>query len=160
MKLTTKGRYAVTALVDMAIHGSDRPVTVSELSSRQSISQTYLEQLTGVLRAKGILTSVKGPGGGYVLAKSPELITVAEIISAVNEPVDSTRCGGKHNCQAGKICLTHTLWAELNNTMQTFLQNKTLADLAKTEEIRQVATRQIYKEPISSIRCGSETNLS
>jgi Rrf2 family iron-sulfur cluster assembly transcriptional regulator len=145
MKLTTKGRYAVTALVDIAINGVNRPVTVNELSDRQSISHTYLEQLTGVLRAKGILASVKGPGGGYVLAKSPDLITIADIISAVNEPVDSTRCGGKHNCQSGKICLTHTLWEELNLTMQTFLQNKTLGELARTEEIRQVATRQGYK---------------
>jgi Rrf2 family iron-sulfur cluster assembly transcriptional regulator len=146
MKLTTKGRYAVTALVDMAIrYGLQRPVTISELSDRQSISQTYLEQLTGVLRAKGILVSVKGPGGGYLLAKSPDLISIAEIITAVNEPVDSTRCAGKHNCQQGKICLTHTLWEELNNTMQTFLQNKTLGELARSHDIRQVATRQMGK---------------
>lgn len=169
MKLTTKGRYAVTALVDLAIHGHgiQRPVTVNELSDRQSISQTYLEQLTGVLRAKGILASVKGPGGGYVLAKDPNTITIAEIIAAVNEPVDSTRCGGKHNCQAGKVCLTHTLWTELNQTMQTFLQNKTLGELARTEQIRQVATRQALSKTDTikihienSTRCRSETNLS
>ncbi len=143
MKLTTKGRYAVTALVDMAIHGLQGPVTIIELSNRQDISQAYLEQLMGILRTKGILASIKGPGGGYILAKPAELITVAEIITAVNEPVDSTRCGGKHNCQQGKVCLTHTLWAELNHTMHTFLQNKNLGELARTEEIRQVAMRQI-----------------
>ena len=149
MKLTAKGRYAVTALVDIAIHGKEKPVTVSELSSRQSISQTYLEQLTGILRAKGILASVKGPGGGYVLKREPEDITVAEIIAAVNEPVDSTRCGGKNNCQQGKICLTHTLWEELNTTIQNFLQKKTVGELAQAEQIRQVASRQIYYSEIN-----------
>lgn len=142
MKLTTKGRYAVTALVDMAIHGQNRPVTVKELADRQSIPQPYLEQLTGLLRAKGILVSLKGPGGGYIFAQSLDKITVADIISAVNEPVDSTRCKGKHNCQQGTMCLTHSLWEELNMAMHTFLQNKSLEDLVKTEQIHKVAIQQ------------------
>lgn len=160
MKLTTKGRYAVTALVDIAINGAQNPITISELSNRQSISQTYLEQLTGVLRAKGILVSVKGPGGGYLLAKSPDQITLADILTAVNEPVDSTRCSGQHNCQQGKICLTHTLWEELNQIMLNFLQNKTLGELARSEAIRQVATRQVFQPIESIIGEPCETNLS
>lgn len=142
MKLTTKGRYAVTALLDMAIHIEKAPFTVAELAKRQGISQLYLERLTGILRAKGILESIKGPGGGYFLNRSPESITIADIINAVNEPIDATRCNGKSNCQQGETCLTHELWSELNSVVLQFLESITLAELANRQNIRAIAARQ------------------
>lgn len=131
MKLTTKGRYAVTALLDLALHQQQGPTTVAEVAERHGISATYLERLAGLLRAKGLLKSVRGPRGGYVLARSADQITVAEIIEAVDEKMDATRCAGKANCHEGSVCLTHHLWDELNHQITVFLQGITLSALAK-----------------------------
>lgn len=135
MKLTTKGRYAVTALLDLAIHAQSHPTTVSELANRQGLSQAYLERLTLVLKNKGLLISTRGPGGGYQLGRAPESISIAEIIQAVEEPIDATQCKGKSNCQKGAMCLTHHLWAELNQEILKFLNGLTLHQLAMRSSI-------------------------
>ena len=115
MRLTTKGRFAVTAMIDVAMHGTNAPVTLAGVSQRQKISLSYLEQLFGKLRRHGLVESVRGPGGGYRLARAPETISVADVIVAVDEPIDATQCGGRENCQDdGKRCMTHELWANLN----------------------------------------------
>jgi len=110
MRLTTRGRYAVTAMLDLALHSENRPVSLAEISERQTISLSYLEQLFSRLRKAGLVDSVRGPGGGYLLVGQTELVCVADIIKAVNESVDSTNCGGRGDCQGGSICLTHNLW--------------------------------------------------
>src|SRR5215212_6213316 len=114
MRLTTKGRFAVTAMVDLAMRQSRGPVTLAAISERQHISLSYLEQLFGKLRRHNIVSSVRGPGGGYNLAQPAPHITVAQIISAVDEPLDATQCGGKENCHDEKRCMTHDLWTRLN----------------------------------------------
>src|SRR5271154_5901244 len=114
MRLTTKGRFAVTAMVDLALHHSSDPVTLAEISRRQKISLSYLEQLFGKLRRRALVDSVRGPGGGYRLAKDMALVSVAEIIVAVDEPIDATKCRGKQNCHDDGKCITHDLWTKLN----------------------------------------------
>lgn len=143
MKLTTKGRYAVTALLDLALHQNAGPITIATVAERHHIPVTYLERLAGLMRAKGLLKSVRGAKGGYVLAKSPEEITVADIIAAVNEGIDTTRCGGKANCLQGKVCLTHHLWDELNNEIFSFLKGITLSALAAKPRKEHVPTTVI-----------------
>ena len=143
MKLTTKGRYAVTALLDIHVYGQKGPTTVDSLVKRQGISKAYLERITGQLRAKGLLNSVKGPGGGYSLAKSADKITIAEIIKAVKEPVDITGCKGLCNCQNGNMCLTHFLWDELNHHIMDYLGSVTLSSIAKRPKIMAVIEKQI-----------------
>lgn len=135
MKLTAKGKYAVTALVDMAVYGQTGPITVHSIATRQGISVLYLERLTGLMRAKGLLKSIKGPGGGYELARLSQEITVADIIHAVEEPVDITTCKGLENCQKGGRCLTHFLWEELNTRIMDYLQSVTLHDLTQYPKI-------------------------
>ncbi len=130
MKLTTRGRYAVTAILDLVIHPQAGPTTVAQLSERHGIPAPYLERLTGLMRSKGLLKSVRGAKGGYVLARSPQEITVADIIASVNEGIDTTRCQGKGNCYKGAMCLTHHLWDELNQEIFHFLQGITLSALA------------------------------
>src|ERR1019366_6466204 len=114
MRLTTKGRFAVTAMVDLAMQPGSDPVTLAEISQRQKISLSYLEQLFGKLRRRALVDSVRGPGGGYRLAKHMAQVSVADIILAVDEVLDSTQCGGKENCRDEKKCITHNLWASLN----------------------------------------------
>ncbi len=143
MKLTTKAHYAVTAMLDMAIYDHDSPVKVQDMASRHGIPLAYLERLTGQMRAKGLLQSVRGPGGGYVLAKEPEQISVAEIIDAVEDTLDATRCGGMGNCQQGTTCLTHHLWDALNHQMLEFLQTMTLAKLSNLPNVKDVANKKI-----------------
>ena len=143
MKLTTRGRYAVTALLDLALHQQQGPTTVSKLAVRHGISPAYLERLTGVMRAKGLLKSIRGPKGGYVLARPAEEITLADIIEAVDERIDTTRCKGKANCQAGTMCLTHHLWDELNNEIFHFFQGITLSALALKPQVMALAKRKI-----------------
>lgn len=133
MKLTTKGRYAVTALLDLALIGEDRPVSLGEISQRQGISLSYLEQLFARLRRSKVVTSVRGPGGGYRLARKPEAITVAAIISAVDELVDMSQCHGYANCRAGEPCLTHALWMDINQEIKNYLERITLADLVQKQ---------------------------
>jgi Rrf2 family iron-sulfur cluster assembly transcriptional regulator len=139
MKLTTKGRYAVTALLDLAIHHQEGPITISALAQRNNISSTYLERLAGLMRAKGLLKSVRGPRGGYILARPATEITLADIIEAVNEGIDTTRCQGKGNCHDGVMCLTHHLWDELNHNISHFFQGITLSALAAKPQVVAIA---------------------
>ena len=134
MRLTTKGRFAVTAMMDVAMHGGSGPVTLAAVSGRQRISLSYLEQLFGKLRRSGLVESVRGPGGGYNLAKPQDSVSVADIILAVDEPIDATQCGGKENCLDDRRCMTHDLWAALNDHIFTFLSGVTLAQLVKQQQ--------------------------
>jgi Rrf2 family transcriptional regulator, iron-sulfur cluster assembly transcription factor len=129
MRLTTKGRFAVTAMLDVAMYGAQSPVTLANIAERQHISLSYLEQLFGRLRRQSLVESVRGPGGGYQLAKAAEATSVAEIIHAVEEPLDSRQCGGKENCRNESRCMTHDLWEDLNHTVNNFLAGVTLSDL-------------------------------
>jgi len=135
MRLTTKGRFAVTAMIDLALRQDNGPVTLAAISQRQEISLSYLEQLFGKLRRHGIVESVRGPGGGYTLARTADDVTVADIIIAVDEPLDATQCKGKENCQStpdkeqGTRCMTHDLWATLNAKMVEYLDSVSLKDL-------------------------------
>lgn len=142
MKLTTKGRYAVTAMLDLALHDSDDPVALADISQRQDISLTYLEQLFSKLRRHGLVESARGPGGGYRLVGDADDITIAKVIYSVDEPIDVTRCGGKQNCQADERCLTHDLWMELNRHVSDFLNGVTLGDLVQRNNVKQVSERQ------------------
>lgn len=142
MKLTSKGRYAVTAMLDVAIHAVTGPVTLADISERQGISLSYLEQLFSRLRKNGLVNSIRGPGGGYRLGRCSAEIAVADVISAVDESVDATKCSGKAGCQGGQVCLTHTLWADLSQRIEDFLQNITLSELVEQREIKSVAERQ------------------
>jgi Rrf2 family iron-sulfur cluster assembly transcriptional regulator len=129
MRLTTKGRFAVTAMTDLALNGGVGPVTLAGISERQKISLSYLEQLFGKLRRHKLVTSVRGPGGGYRLARAKDRISVADIVRAVDESLDATQCGGRENCKDEERCLTHTLWTTLNFKMYEYLESVTLADL-------------------------------
>ena len=142
MKLSTKGRYAVTAMMDLAIHHHKGPVTLADISLCQGISQSYLEQLFTKLRRAGLVRGMRGPGGGYQLAMPPEQITVARIIDAVDESIDVTQCGGQENCQKGERCLTHELWTDLSKQLHGFLEGITLATYAKHPVVQEVADRQ------------------
>ena len=142
MKLTTKGRYAVTAMLDLAIHYNKVPINLADISARQGISLSYLEQLFSRLRKQGLVESARGPGGGYMLAKPANDISVADVIQAVDESVDATRCGGKKNCQGEDSCLTHDLWEELSNQISGFLSGISLADLVNRRGVRVVSQRQ------------------
>lgn len=133
MRLTTKGRFAVTAMIDLASRQADGPVTLAGIAERQSISLSYLEQLFGKLRRYKLVNSVRGPGGGYRLARDMKDITVADIIVAVDEPLDATQCGGKQNCHDEHVCLTHDLWTNLNKRMYEYLASVTLAALVNRE---------------------------
>ncbi len=129
MRLTTKGRYAVTAMLDLAIHQGKGPTALADIAQRQGISLSYLEQLFAKLRRRALVTSVRGPGGGYNLARPAREIVVAEVITAVDETVDTTRCGGAGNCQDGRPCLTHELWFDLSDRIQDYLNGITLQQL-------------------------------
>jgi len=142
MRLTTKGRYAVTAMLDLAIHYSDGPITLADISGRQGISLSYLEQLFSKLRKHGLVDSARGPGGGYRLSRPSSEIAVVEVITAVDEKVDATRCGGKGNCQGEERCLTHELWTDLSSQIYDFLSNITLGDLVEKRGVLEVAERQ------------------
>jgi len=142
MRLTTKGRYAVTAMLDLALHAEQGPITLADISQRQGISLSYLEQLFSKLRKQGLVESTRGPGGGYRLGRPAADIAVANVIAAVDESVDATRCGGMENCQAEQRCLTHELWCELSQQIYDFLSNINLAQLVERRGIREVANRQ------------------
>ena len=133
MRLTTKGRFAVTAMIDLAMHNGKSPVTLSEISERQKISLSYLEQLFGKLRRQELVSSVRGPGGGYNLAKPTEQVSVADIITAVDEPIDATQCGGKENCKDDHKCITHDLWTDLNRHIFDYLRAVTLSELVSKQ---------------------------
>lgn len=142
MRLTTKGRYAVTAMLDLALHASEKPVSLADISGRQNISLSYLEQLFAKLRRNQLVKSVRGPGGGYRLSRDGNEIFVAEIIDAVNEAVDATGCGGTSDCQKGEVCLTHHLWCDLSKQIHGFLSHISLANLVERREVRNISARQ------------------
>ena len=142
MRLTTKGRYAVTAMLDLAIHHGNGPITLAEIAQRQGISLSYLEQLFSRLRRRSLVSSVRGPGGGYNLARDAAEIHVAEVISAVDENVDTTRCHGGHNCQNNQRCLTHDLWQDLSDRIYEYLSGISLQELMNRRGVQSVANRQ------------------
>jgi len=138
MRLTTKGRFAVTAMIDLALRQHNGPVTLAGISERQNISLSYLEQLFGKLRRHKLVSSVRGPGGGYCLAQPLDVISVADIIVAVDEPLDTTQCGGQGNCHGeDKHCMTHELWTNLNRKMFEYLESVTLDSLVDQANVRQ-----------------------
>ncbi len=142
MKLTTKGRYAVTAMLDLALRYEKGAVTLADIARRQGISLSYLEQLFAKLRRGGLVDSVRGPGGGYNLAREPGKISVAEIIVTINENIDATRCGGEKNCDGDETCLTHQLWEDLSKQIYDFLSGISLGDLVARPHVQEVASRQ------------------
>ncbi len=142
MRLTTKGRYAVTAMLDLALHAQQGPVSLADISERQGISLSYLEQLFAKLRRRNLVSSVRGPGGGYQLSREMADIQIAQVIDAVNESVDATRCQGLGDCHAGDTCLTHHLWCDLSDRIHEFLRGISLADLVNRREVQEVAQRQ------------------
>jgi len=145
LKLTSKGRYAVTAILDLAFHSTSGPVTLSDISKRQDISLSYLEQLFTRLRKRELVRSTRGPGGGYSLNRPANEIAVAEVVSAVDETVDTTRCSGANNCHDGQQCLAHELWDDLSQQIYGFLDEISLQDLMEEGSIRDVAIRQDKK---------------
>jgi Rrf2 family iron-sulfur cluster assembly transcriptional regulator len=154
MRLTTKGRFAVTAMIDLGLRQSAGPVTLAAISQRQQISLSYLEQLFGKLRRHELVESTRGPGGGYTLARKPSEITVADIITSVDEPMDATQCGGKENCLGdGERCMTHDLWASLNQRMVEFLASVTLQKLVDDQLSKgvQIEEKPTLKRAISSL---------
>mgnify|MGYP002713119167 FL=1 len=142
MRLSTKGRYGVTAMMDLAIHDNAGPVTLADISQCQGISLSYLEQLFAKLRKKGLVEGVRGPGGGYKLSRPADQISIADIISAVDEKVDVTACNNEGNCQEGEQCLTHELWVELSNRLYEFLSGITLAQFANRPGIHELAIQR------------------
>lgn len=148
MRLTTKGRYAVTALLDLAIHSGNGPVNLADISQRQGISLSYLEQLFAKLRRSKLVSSTRGPGGGYRLGMEPESIRIANIIDSVNESVDATKCKGEGNCQQGEKCLTHHLWEDLSEQIHDFLASISLGDLIARNDIQDVAIAQVQRRDL------------
>jgi len=142
MRLTTKGRYAVTAMLDLAIRFDKGPISLAESSERQGISLSYREQLFTKLRRAGLVKSTRGPGGGYALSRSSYEIAVADVITAVDEKMDTTRCGGLGNCHDDERCLTHDLWTDLSDKINTFLNSITLGSLVDREGVQEVTARQ------------------
>ncbi|MDP2902457.1 MAG: Rrf2 family transcriptional regulator [Methylovulum sp.] len=142
MRLTTKGRYAVTAMLDLAFHSQIRPVTLTEIAARQTISLSYLEQLFARLRRAGMVKGVRGPGGGYTLCGFASDINIADIIAAVDEPIHATKCGGEANCQKQQACLTHDLWMGLSDQIREYLKGITLGELLEKHNVQEVAKRQ------------------
>ncbi len=141
MRLTTKGRYAVTAMLDLVINSDSGPISLADISKRQEISLSYLEQLFSKLRKQGLVSSVRGPGGGYKLGRDSGTIYIAEIIDAVNESIDATNCRGAGNCQGGEVCLTHHLWTDLSEQIHSFLSSISLQSLVDQRD-QQAAARQ------------------
>jgi Rrf2 family iron-sulfur cluster assembly transcriptional regulator len=153
MRLTTKGRYAVTAMLDLALHERKGPISLADISTRQEISLSYLEQLFAKLRRAGLVSSVRGPGGGYKLGRTDGEISVAAVVDAVNETMDATRCGGKGDCNNGQPCLTHYLWQDLSNQIHDFLSGISLSDLVARHEARLAAG-----EASDILNTGTESN--
>lgn len=150
MKLTTKGRFAVTAMLDLAMHSTHGPVTLAGISDRQKISLSYLEQLFGKLRRRAIVESVRGPGGGYHLARAASEVSVADIIIAVEEPLDSTQCAGRENCLGDKRCMTHELWENLNSTVYTYLSSVKLSQLVESQSVRPISLSKSCKPTLGA----------
>jgi len=151
MRLTTKGRYAVTAMLDLALYGDQGPISLADISGRQDISLSYLEQLFAKLRRRELVRSIRGPGGGYRLNRPGEEIFVAEIIDAVDERVDATGCSGNSDCQDGHTCLTHHLWSDLSDQIHHFLSDISLASLVQRRDVQAVSARQRRSQPGQTI---------
>lgn len=160
MRLTTKGRYAVTAMLDLAFHQGQGPITLADIAERQGISLSYLEQLFSRLRKQSLVASVRGPGGGYVLGKDADEIHVAMVITAVDERMDTTRCSGGNNCQDNERCLTHDLWHDLSDQIFDYLTKISLHDLMDRRGVKQVAQRQdgngLVQVNIDSAKTGTD----
>lgn len=155
MRLTTKGRFAVTAMVDLALNETNKPVILSGISERQNISLSYLEQLFSRLRRQGLVKSVRGPGGGYRLAKKANEISVSSIISAVDENIDTTQCGGHENCRDEGRCMTHDLWTSLNHKILEHLSGVSLTDIIVSQQKKQkqgvrFATASVQKNHVNT----------
>jgi Rrf2 family iron-sulfur cluster assembly transcriptional regulator len=145
MRLTTKGRFAVTAMVDLSMRSERGPVALASISERQKISLSYLEQLFGKLRRAKLVNSVRGPGGGYCLARPAAAIPISEIVAAVDEPMDATQCGGKENCDDDRRCMTHDLWATLNAKIHEYLSSVSLADVVAHHQGKPVAVIRSFR---------------
>jgi Rrf2 family iron-sulfur cluster assembly transcriptional regulator len=158
MRLTTKGRFAVTAMIDVAMHGTKGPVTLAAVSERQKISLSYLEQLFGKLRRAGLVESVRGPGGGYNLGRAAGAVSVADVILAVDEPIDATQCAGRENCHDDRRCMTHELWAGLNAHIFAYLRSVSLHDLVLQQQPKNgdVAVLQDQRQPSAGSNCRPE----
>lgn len=144
MKLTSKGRYAVTAMLDIALNQAKGPITLAMISERQDISLSYLEQIFAKLKKYDLVLSARGPGGGYRLSRNADQITINQVIGAVNEDLEARKCRGKSNCKGGEECLSHELWSELSCMIEEFLDNVTLQDVMdkkeqKTRRVKEVA---------------------
>jgi Rrf2 family iron-sulfur cluster assembly transcriptional regulator len=154
MRLTTKGRFAVTAMLDLALHATEGPVTLAGISERQKISLSYLEQLFGKLRRRNLVESVRGPGGGYYLARPAAELSIADIVRAVEEPIDATQCGGRENCQENQRCMTHDLWQDLNATVYGFLSGVKLSHLVEKQRTKTVSlvrgAKREEQQPVSA----------
>ncbi|WP_020209389.1 Fe-S cluster assembly transcriptional regulator IscR [Gilvimarinus chinensis] len=154
MRLTTKGRYAVTAMLDLALHSDAGPVSLADISERQGISLSYLEQLFSKLRREDLVISIRGPGGGYRLAAEASRVSVAQVVDAVSESLDATKCQGKGDCQDGEICITHHLWQDLSGQIHEFLSGISLADLVARRDIQTVCQRQDLRREGRQILCS------
>lgn len=152
MKLTTKGRYAVTAMLDLALHTQGFAVPLTDIAERQGISLSYLEQIFSQLRKAKLVKSSRGPGGGYQLARAPEKISAGHVIDAINENVDITRCGGSMNCQDNLPCLTHDFWTGLNREINDYLYRSSLADLMKGAFVQDISARQNSNQEAPLVR--------
>lgn len=160
MKLTTKGRYAVTAMLDLALNATDMPVPLADISRRQGISLSYLEQLFSKLRKQELVSSARGPGGGYRLSRSSDQINVADIIAAINENLDATRCGGLNNCDDGEPCLTHELWLGLSNRIHDFLSGISLGQLVRDNIGGKDKEGRVHMMPEAKEKTGTSTVLA
>ena len=152
MKLTTKGRYAIIAMVDLAINGIDEPAPLKEISIRQKISLSYLEQLFSKLRISKLVKSIRGPGGGYMLNKNPSNLNLLDIITAVDEKIDQTQCGGAMNCINDKPCLTHFIWTDLNNKINDYMREITLSDITLRKDVQGIIFLRENKNVIRNQR--------
>ncbi len=146
MRLTTKGRFAVTAMIDLAMRDGNGPVALAGISERQKISLSYLEQLFGKLRRNELVESVRGPGGGYCMARSSEAVSIADIIRAVDEPIDATQCGGRENCRDEERCMTHELWTNLNSRIFDYLSSVTLSQLVERQRAKAAGVLEDKRE--------------
>jgi Rrf2 family iron-sulfur cluster assembly transcriptional regulator len=142
MRLSTKGRYAVTAMLDLAIHHAEGPVTLADISGSQGISLSYLEQLFARLKKQGLVTGTRGPGGGYRLSRPPTEISIAQVINAIGEDIDATLCQGNQDCQDGERCLTHELWQKLGTEIYNYLSGITLASFLQRDRVSEIVRRQ------------------
>jgi len=159
MRLTTKGRYAVTAMLDLALHATESPVPLADISQRQGISLSYLEQLFSRLRRQGLVDSARGPGGGYRLAHAAADIAVVDVINAIDENVNVTRCGGQGDCQDGEPCLTHELWCDLSAQIHDFLASIDLQQLVDRRSVKAISQRQDGVESVASFDAAGDREV-